>query len=170
MRPEVLVHLAYLDDSGTRDKKSNFQVMAGVIIEGWEFRPVEFAMAWCIEELIPEDRRGKFEEFHAWELFGGYGVFEGIDQEKRLGVVEVMLHVAVKHAIPIVYGSVNTKELAKMDYGSAEPLDICFRKCVRGINSWASQTIKLPVNGPPSWTKGHIQWSFSLPMTFRTAR
>lgn len=145
---EVFVHLAYLDDSGTKDGRSNLQVMAGVIIEGWEFRPVEFAMAWGIEQLIPEDRFDKFEEFHAWELFGGYGIFDGIEQEKRFAVVAVMLHTAVKHAIPIIYGSVNKKELAKTDYGSAEPLDICFRMCVRGINAWAGTTIKLPVNAP----------------------
>ena len=52
------MYLAFLDDSGTHpDKKTKFQVMAGVILEGWEFRDLALVMGLTIEELVPEERR-----------------------------------------------------------------------------------------------------------------
>lgn len=144
------MHLAYLDDSGTHDKKSvKFQVMTGVIVEGWEFRDIELAVGMMVERLLPEERWEEVEEFHAYELFGGYGVFEGISREKRLGVVEAFLQILVAHKITIVYGAVDTIKLADKVYGSANPIDICFRLCVSGIELWAAQHIRMPATSDP---------------------
>lgn len=65
------VYLAYLDDSGTRDKGRTFQVLSAVIIEDKEFSNREVVMGAAIEAILPHDRLDTFEEFHAFELFGG---------------------------------------------------------------------------------------------------
>jgi len=141
------VHLAYLDESGSHDKKDvRFQVMAGVIIEGWEFISIEVAMGLAIEELLPEDKRESFEEFHAYELFNGCGIFEGIDQEKRLGVVSGLLDVVSAHKVPIVYGAVDVQKLASTPFRSAQPVDVCFNICVCAIEYWAGSRLKLPAD------------------------
>jgi Protein of unknown function (DUF3800) len=140
------VHLAFLDDSGTHpDKKTKFQVMTGVIIEGWEFRDIELVMGVMVEELVPEERRHKFEEFHAWELFGGCNAFEGVDQQQRFDAVQSILYAVADRKAPIVYGAVDIAKLAAKIYSSADPLDICFRLCIQGIDLWASQHIRSPI-------------------------
>jgi hypothetical protein len=133
---EVFVHLAYLDDSG--DKNSKFRLMVGVIIEGREFRDIELALG-LLEDLVPEEKRDKFEEFHAWQLFGGYGPFEGTDYEKRMGAMLALLRIITSHKISIVYGAVDTAKLGQEVYASADPIDICFRLCVEGIEAWAEE-------------------------------
>ena len=140
------MHLAFLDDSGTHpDKKTKFQVMAGVILEGWEFRHLELAMGVTIEHLVLEEKRDQFKEFHSSELFGSRNVFEGVDPQKRSQAVQFILHAVAERKVPIVCGAVDTAKLAEKMYGSAIPVDICFRLCVQGIESWAGQHIRLPV-------------------------
>src|SRR5437660_12249052 len=80
----TFMFLAYLDDSGTRQKdKKKFQVLTAVLINDPAFFDLEREIGATIEDLLPLDRFEKFEEFHAYELYGGYGVFEGIDQQIR---------------------------------------------------------------------------------------
>ena len=78
-----VVHLAYLDDSDTKSKQRKWQVMSGVIIEDTDFTIAEFAVGFVRGVLISPDKLDQFQEFHACELYGGYGVFEGIEREKR---------------------------------------------------------------------------------------
>ena len=124
--------------------------MTAVIIEGWEFRDIELAVGVMVERLLPEDRWEKVEEFHAYELFGGYGVFEGIGQEERLGVVSALLSILMAHKVTLVYGAVDITKLADKVYGSADPIDICFRLCVSGIELWAAQHIRMPATSDPN--------------------
>ncbi len=135
----LFVHLAYLDDSGTGDKKKKSQVMTAVIIEGKEFSGIELTMGFLAEALIPREKWDEFEEFHAWQLYGGHGPFEGVPEVQRFGVIERLLAYVQKHNIPLVYGTVNKQKLAMTEYGSASPLDVCFRYCVQGIEMWAIQ-------------------------------
>ncbi len=142
---EVLVYLAFLDDSGTHpDKKTKFQIMTGVVLEGWEFRDIELVMGLLIEELVLIDKQDEFKEFHAWELFQGCGPFEGVDENRRTAAVEGILYTVEARKVPIVCGAVNLDKLAEKMYSSANPLDICFRLCIQGIESWAAQHIVLP--------------------------
>lgn len=138
------MHLAYLDDSGTGNKKTKFQVMTAVIVEGWEFPSLEVAMGAAIEHLVPKEKFDSFEEFHAFELFGGYGPFEGVAYEKRMEVVGGLLDMVTEHHVPIVYGAVDMLRLAQKPYASADPLDICFRICTNGLDFWAGTHLKFP--------------------------
>ena len=81
------MHLAYLDDSDTKSKSRKWQVMTGVVIQDNVFTVLEYAVSSIRETLIPADKKDKFEEFHACELYGGYGVFDGIDQEQRFDAI-----------------------------------------------------------------------------------
>ncbi len=133
---EQFVYLAYLDDSGTKQKNRKFQVLAAVLIKDNIFREVEAMMGMAADGLVPEDKLEKFEEFHAFELYGGYGVFDGIDQTKRFGRITAMLEWIQRNNLPICYGAVNIPQLQEEVYGSANPVDIAFRLCATGINSW----------------------------------
>lgn len=136
MTPEerVFVHLAYMDDSGTRDKKSAFQIIAAVLIEDTVFNLVEVMTTAMAERILPEQRLPEFEEFKGWQLYRGEGIFDGIKQEARFDVIATLLRVIHDKQIPVVYGAVRKDKLVKTLYGSADPVDICFRICVKGIS------------------------------------
>lgn len=85
---------------------------------------------------MPEDRRDKFVEFHAAELFGGYGIFEGIDQSVRLKAITSLLSGLTSFDFKVAYGAVNLKRLSLGYYGSANPQDVAFRRCVLGVAEW----------------------------------
>lgn len=85
---------------------------------------------------MPEDRREKFAEFHACELYGGYGPFEGIEQEARFGAITALLSNLNLHDFKVAYGAVNLKRLHNSPFGSASPQDVAFRRCVLGTTQW----------------------------------
>jgi hypothetical protein len=162
------MYLAYLDDSGTRQKDRAFQVMSAVIIDDAAFSSVEILMRLTIERWIPEDKIedfiAKFTEFHVWELFGGYGPFEGIDQEARSKIIEFILQLIPEHTLKVVYGAVDKQKLHKQVYASANPVDICLRICANGIESWmaknANTTLALLIADDCSKDKAVMKQSF----------
>ena len=81
------VYLAYLDDSDTKAKNQKWQVLTAVLIRDHAFDPLEFTSAMVIAELIPEEKMENFQEFHACELYGGYGVFQDLEQGRRFDEV-----------------------------------------------------------------------------------
>lgn len=135
------MHLVYLDDSDTKSKASKWQVMAGVIMKDNVFTMVEYAMSGIREGLIPEDKLEKFEEFHACELYGGYGVFQEIDQEQRFEALRQLLFCLRFGECSVVYGGVNIPVLGQEIYASADPLDISFRICIKGIQQYFDEMI-----------------------------
>jgi hypothetical protein len=135
------VYLAYADDSGTGDKKDPYQLLTAIIIEDKNFTTMEVLCGAAIEALVPEHRLPEFEEFHAADLYYGCGVFEGVAQKERFAVIQLLLTAVKTYGIGIVYGAVNKTKLAKRLYGSAHPLDVCFRICIEGIEQWAGSWI-----------------------------
>jgi uncharacterized protein DUF3800 len=132
----ILVHLAYLDDSDTKQKPTKIQVMSGIIIEDTSFKVFDIAMRFIRNELVPEEKLDKFSEFHAAELFGGYGVFEGIEREKRLGAIRKLLKLLSSPGSSVVYGAVDIAKTKREVFGSADPLDMAFRICLSEISEW----------------------------------
>lgn len=135
------MHLAYLDDSDTRQKPSKWQVMSGVIIEDKKFKLTETGVAIVPELLMPADKLPQFEEFHACELYGGYGIFEAIDQDVRFEAIRRLLATIEMAELSVVYGAIDLARLQHEIYASADPLDISFRICVEGIQEWGVQDI-----------------------------
>jgi hypothetical protein len=140
-RRRIFVHLAYLDDSDTKGKASQWQVMSGVIVEDKNFKLIEYGMSAIQELLVPADRLAAFEEFHACELYGGYGVFEGIGQEQRFDAIRRLLDLIRMAGLSVVYGAVDLARLRNKVYASADPLDISFRICLNGIHQWTQDHI-----------------------------
>lgn len=132
----IFVNLAYIDDSDTKNKRRKWQVMAGVIIHDASFHWAESSMERVRDELVPPEKLDKFEEFHASELYGGYGVFEGIPDDKRMDAITKLLRLLDAHEMSIVYGAVNIAELPFHFYASADPMDIAFRICLEGVDRW----------------------------------
>lgn len=135
------MHLAYLDDSDTKAKQRKWQVMSGVLIDHRAFKLVEVGMTSIPQDLIPPERLEKFEEFHACELYGGYGVFEGISQETRFAAIRRLLGILGPLELKVVYGAVDLSALQRELFASADPLDICFRICLSGVDYWANDRI-----------------------------
>jgi hypothetical protein len=138
------VFLAYIDDSDTKSKSKVWQVMSAVIIEDQNFTLLEHALHTVREGLLPlvsEEKRCKFEEFHASEIYGGYGAFEGIAQEKRFEAIRKLLWALDMCKLLVIYGGVNVAVLQKQLYASADPVDISFRICLKGIKSWLDERI-----------------------------
>jgi hypothetical protein len=131
------MHLAYLDDSDTKTKLHKWQVMSCIFIEDKSFKLIEAGLSAIPEELIGAERLHEFDEFHASELYGGYGIFENIDQDKRFAAIERLLHIISALGIRIVYGAVDLDKMKHELFGSADPLDICFRICLKGIDVWS---------------------------------
>jgi hypothetical protein len=136
------VYLAYLDDSDTRSKNGEWQVLCGVVVRDVDFTTCELLSSIVIETLMPKEKIAEFEEFHACELYGGYGIFEGIAQDKRFAAINRMLSM-LDMPLHVVYGAVNSKVLSLEVYGSADPIDVCFRMCAEGIDAWiCNQLVK----------------------------
>ncbi len=126
--------LGYMDDSGRFDKKKQtYQVLSVVLVHDKQFSDIEHLVGHCVWDVIPEDRLDRFEEFHAWEIYGGYGVFEGIEQEKRFSAIKSLLSILDNYKVPVIYGAVNVQKLHRQPYASAVPIDIAFRLCIPGI-------------------------------------
>lgn len=130
------MYIAYLDDSDTRSKFLKWQVMCAVIIKDSQFRHIEINMEVAADMLLPVDKREKFEEFHACELYGGYGIFAEIERPRRMAVIEGLLNSLLKLRLPVVYGAVDLEKLRKMLYASADPMDVAFRICAEGVDKW----------------------------------
>jgi hypothetical protein len=137
----LFVHLAYVDDSDTKAKRHKWQVMAGIVVEDYQFPTLEIALGIVREDLIPADRIDEFEEFHAAELYGGYGIFKDIDQEKRFEAIRRLLMRLGKASASVIYGAVDLAELQRKVYASAEPLDIAFRACIQGVRKCVNKAI-----------------------------
>jgi hypothetical protein len=126
--------LGYTDDSGRFDKKTQtYQVLSIVLVHDKVSETVEHSIGHCVQDVVPEDRLDKFEEFHAWELYGGYGVFDGVDQQKRFEAIKRLLSIISDFKIPVIYGGVNLSLLQQQYYPSANPIDIAFRMCIPRI-------------------------------------
>jgi hypothetical protein len=131
------VYLSYIDDSGRFDKKKNtFQVLSAVMVHDHLHWHVEVNAALA----IPEERLETFEEFHAWQLYGGYEVFDGIPRDRRYRVIEDLLALVDSFKMPVVYGAVDVRKLQQKSYASAMPVDIAFRLCLNGINNYIRES------------------------------
>jgi Protein of unknown function (DUF3800) len=136
---KLFMFIAYIDDSGTGDKDKPFQLMTAVVIPDTAFRDIELFASGSLLAFIPdkvEEFLARFEEFKAWELFNGYGPFDGIDQTVRFNIIRFLLLVVKSGKFPVIYGAVNKAELRRQVYSSANPVDICFRVCINGINTF----------------------------------
>jgi len=149
------VYLVYLDDSETKQKDRKFQVMSAVIIKDEHFIDVELAMGLDLGNLLPQEMMNQFEEFHASELYGGYGVFEGIEEWSRFTAMRNLLGMVSDLEFPVVYGAVDQNLLSQQLYASASPIDIAFRLCVEGIEDWI-------VKHPPSTSEPNSLSDFAL--------
>jgi len=132
----AFVYLAYLDDSSMEHKGKKLQVLSAVIINDKHFQEIEVISGIHIIDLIPEENMENFKEFHATELFNGEGAFKEIEQKVRFRTIQELLIQIRDKKIPIVYGAVDVPKLHKNVYGSANPIDIAFRICAEGIDTW----------------------------------
>ncbi len=91
------MYLGYIDDSGRHQKKKIFEVLTTVLMHDAMFNQIEIEVGICVADVIPDEKLEFFEEFHACELYGGYGIFEGIDQDKRFRAIKDLLSIIPKY-------------------------------------------------------------------------
>lgn len=128
------MYVGYLDDSEQR----GWQVIGAVLIPADSFFVAEFVSALAIEELMPEERRHEFQEFHASELYNGEGVFKGIEQKTRFAAITNLLVCLNSCNAKVAYGSVDLNYLRRGPYHSANSRDVAFRRCILGAGDWLS--------------------------------
>ena len=144
------MYLAYIDDSGRRAKAISIHVLASVLVHESFFVSLDVSAANAIYKEIPEDKldefMGKFTEFHASELYGGYGPFDSsiVSQHVRFGVIKHLLMLLEYHKVKVVYGGVNKTALQQTPYASANVVDMCFRICAEGIESYIERIPRPP--------------------------
>ena len=126
------MYLGYLDDSEQHD----WLVIGAVLIPADSSFVAEMLSAMTIEDLMPEERRSEFEEFHASELYNGQGAFKGIEQPTRFTAIRNLLLCLGSCNAKVAYGAVNLANLRKSHYASANSRDITFRRCVLGVGDW----------------------------------
>ena len=117
----------------------------------------------AVQELLltAAGKIDQFEEFHACDLYGGYGVFEGIEQDRRFTAIGQLLNFIKGAELSVVYGAVDLTSLQNQVYASADPLDISFRTCAKGINSWLQEKIITESNkepADPDKVSGLVRW------------
>jgi len=139
-REDLFVYLAYIDDSETQRRGSNFVVLAGVLISDLILSKLETVIGASIQYLLPPEKWEDFVEFKASDLFGCHGAFEGVEEFRRHGVIKILLNQLSALKIPVFYGAVSKKEWdAKyFSHGSASKEDICFRNCLQGVKAWVN--------------------------------
>jgi hypothetical protein len=140
--------LGYLDDSKRCAKKDDptVSVLSLVLVRDGISQAVEHVVGQTILEVVPPDRFDQFEEFKACELYGGYGVFDGVAQETRFEAIKTLLHAIDTYRMPIMFGAVDLQRLSRDPYASADPLDVAFRLIVPGIEKLMGEDQY--VNGP----------------------
>lgn len=133
------MYLAYIDDSDTKAKKRKRQVVAAVVLKDDAFKLTRVRMSAVAEILMGEENLEKFKEFHACELYGGHEAFKDLDQTKRFSAIIYLLGLLEKAEMTVIYGTVDLEELKKHIYGSADPVDVCFRQCIESIKEWSHE-------------------------------
>jgi Protein of unknown function (DUF3800) len=131
-----------MDDSEQHD----WLVVGAVLIPADSSFVAEMLSAMAIEDLMPEERKHEFEEFHASELYNGYGIFKDIDQPTRFGAISNQLLSLSPCGAKVAYGAVNLSDLRKSSYASANSRDIAFRRCVVGVGDWIWKNILSEMN------------------------
>jgi hypothetical protein len=100
------MHVAYLDDSGS-DKQCPLVVFGGVVVRPEQFWKMDLRVGIIPEVMMPPDKCDQFEEFHAAELFGGYGAFKEVSEEKRHSAIRALLATLDRFDIPFIYAAVD---------------------------------------------------------------
>ena len=127
------MHLAYLDDSSS-DKSSDIVMVGALLIPDDQFLKVDMVAGIAVEQLLRTDQQiAAFEEFHAFDLFGGHEAFKGIDEADRYQAIRVLLNAVQNFGFKFIYSAIDKKAHAYSAYGGGDPLDLTFRMCARGV-------------------------------------
>jgi len=134
---EAFVHLAYLDETGT-DGHSPIVMFGALIVPHGSFGRLENLHNAAIQQILPLDKIDEFTEFHASQLYEGKGPFEGIDEEKRIRAIQVLLAAVTMEKLPFVYAAVDRKKFSHSPFCWGKPLHLAFHMCLLGVEDWAT--------------------------------
>ena len=105
--------------------------MAGVIIHESKFHFMELRTGAIAEHTVPKDKWDQFEEFHAWQLYGGYGPFDAVPREQRMQAINFLLQGLEQTDASIV--------CATQSKDDPTAIDTCFTPCMRSIEQFVSR-------------------------------
>ena len=131
------MHLAYLDETGT-DGHSPIAMFGALIVPHGSFGHLEQLYSTAIQQILPLDKIEEFSEFHASQLYEGKGPFEGIDEEKRIRAIRVLLAALRMEEVPFVYAAVDRKKFSQSPFCWGKPLHLAFHMCLLGVEDWAT--------------------------------
>jgi hypothetical protein len=99
--------------------------MSCVVIDDRAFATLEGFVSGIRDELIPliaQDKIEQFTEFHATELYGGHGAFDGVEPGQRFEAIRKLLFLLEFGKLSVIYGAVNIDALR---CSTREVLRIC---------------------------------------------
>jgi hypothetical protein len=134
---------AYTDDSRAKHNGVQWQIMATLMVKDSQFRTLEAIMSIVSDDLIPTEKQAQFTEFKASEIYGGHGLYQGIAESDRFKAISRLLSLLRDTDIMVVYGALNLDHLRKLNYASANALDVVFRICARGVEDWMRKQLEL---------------------------
>lgn len=141
------VHLAYLDETGT-DGHSSIVMFGALIVPSGHFGSISAMHEIAAQQILPVEGIDEFKEFHAYELYNGSGIFEGVDEEKRFKAIEVLLMAVRQQKLPFVYAAIDRKKIAVSPFGIMRPLHAAFHMCLLGVEDWARANHPPAAGGP----------------------
>lgn len=146
------MHLAYFDETGT-DGHSPIAMFGALVVPVGKFGRMSILHSAAIQQILPPDRIDEFKEFHAYQLYRGTDIFEGIDETKRFTAIRVLLMAVEQEELPFIYAAADRKAFMNSPFGSHQPLSAAFHMSLLGIEDWAT-------NNHPNWSRDtkQIDW------------
>ena len=107
------MYLTYLDESGNTGRRLDdpdqpVHWLVGVLVPEEHALLLSMALDQVIAQHVPDDPK---RELHGAELFGGTGVWRGVDPDTRLAVYRAALGALAKYSCGIAHASIDKAEL-----------------------------------------------------------
>lgn len=128
--------LIYIDESGNtglkKDPDQPLHLIAAVIVDEAQVRPVEIALERLVERLFPSLCDLPDFELHGAELFKGEGLFKGIAPDTRVSAVNEVLDVLRAHDVRVGWAAVDKMQL----FSARHPHQVAFLLLMEKLESY----------------------------------
>lgn len=130
--------ICYLDESGNTgrqlgDLTQPFHVLAAVMVREDRIREMTHRLD-ALAARAPTSQQ--LIEYHGQELFGGSGVWEGIQPRQRIDQYSRALAVLTYVDAGVAYASINKPELARRGYDNPNPHGLALQFLTEKLEQW----------------------------------
>lgn len=155
---EYIVNLVYMDETIGDAKDCDCVAVGALVVDHKDFIPLEGVVeraaltALSAAAKTPEqwqafrERWDAIPEFHASHLFHAQGDFAGIDRGSCFSAMDALVRSVPHFKFRFVYSAVSKKAIrSEPMLGSANPIDVAFRMCIRGVEDLIGSEVRKAV-------------------------